>query len=306
MGDRRAAQSLSFDEAFTTPDDRRQRRGMEKGIAVGHRSRAVLNDTFRPDGHYCANRSHLDVAMSLTHITVALGQGERLQRIPPLLREKYEIAAAFSPRQHALIEQALGLVYDRLLSTKVQARFNDAQRPPEGGIGMRIDPTASKSWDHTLRTYASNALSFQIGRLTTGVLEEGKYKFPKISINAYLADPAGQLKIDRQYGLSLARAAYGTIVVYRDEPPKGQFALEINQHYLGQQGLYSQPDFWAGVITHEMCHNLGHGHPVPGDPNFERRHLYQMYLLQISVQTNGVFRYGDNENTNQFRCAMTE
>jgi hypothetical protein len=42
------------------------------------------------------------------------------------------------------------------------------------------------------------------------------------------------------------------------------FIIALNSDYIGNQSLwkgFSSPDYWAGVITHEMLHNLGLRHP---------------------------------------------
>ena len=50
--------------------------------------------------------------------------------------------------------------------------------------------------------------------------------------------------------------SYGSIVLN-----SGEFIVYLNRYYLGARGRdYTNTVFWAGVIVHEMLHNLGHTH----------------------------------------------
>lgn len=43
----------------------------------------------------------------------------------------------------------------------------------------------------------------------------------------------------------------------------GKFSVTLNTYFLGSSTYWvgRDPDYWAGTITHEMMHNLGHDHP---------------------------------------------
>jgi hypothetical protein len=232
--------------------------------------------------------------------------------ITPDKREGDVIDPGFTNAQQNLLRQALTILYGRLLTTKVQAAFNaQGGNPwPKGNQpGTQYDQASWQKFDSWLRDNHQNILSFQMGRFRDVIFDRKTAKFPKINVGRYYAVPNGPTKEDKEYGDSLARGPYGTVFIPRDkegkvQPPEGSFELAINAYFLGTklQVGYDNPNYWAGVLTHEMCHNLGHGHPLAGEAHFKNRHLYQMYLLQLSVATVGNFKFGDNQD--HFTCKI--
>jgi hypothetical protein len=80
---------------------------------------------------------------------------------------------------------------------------------------------------------------------------------------------------------------------------RGEFDIEINDWYLAndqQVGRHSSdPNYWAGVISHEAWHNLGHGHPPRrSDPNY---YQHQMVLHEMCIMQNSSIRYGHESAT---------
>lgn len=76
----------------------------------------------------------------------------------------------------------------------------------------------------------------------------------------------------------------------------GEFSIKLNFYHLGARGDGSSSAVWAGVIAHEMLHNLGHMH---GKGDY--RNSIQINALQQAV-TNAA---GGNQNiaaASHFRC----
>lgn len=57
--------------------------------------------------------------------------------------------------------------------------------------------------------------------------------------------------------LNLVSISFDEVSTFR---AKGEFDIELNLTRLGREGLESSPAAWAGVISHELLHNLGHYH----------------------------------------------
>lgn len=73
-------------------------------------------------------------------------------------------------------------------------------------------------------------------------------------------------------------------VVVEDDEVKGEFEIFINQRYLGTPERFSDPEYYAGVIMHELLHNLGHLHPK-GD----YRDYIQMIAFEKCFRADGKF-----------------
>ncbi len=73
-------------------------------------------------------------------------------------------------------------------------------------------------------------------------------------------------------------------VVVEDDFMTGTFEIHLNQHFLGTGGQYSDPVYYAGVIVHELLHNLGHLHPK-GD----YRDYLQMIAFEKCLRADGKF-----------------
>jgi hypothetical protein len=77
---------------------------------------------------------------------------------------------------------------------------------------------------------------------------------------------------------------------------EGEFDIQLNFSKLGGGGAYSSPAAWAGLIAHEMLHNLGHIH---GEGEYGTS-------LQINALQQAVYEAGKgNERiaaARYFRC----
>jgi hypothetical protein len=89
----------------------------------------------------------------------------------------------------------------------------------------------------------------------------------------------------------VARAPYNTVNLYWDWrfgewrlSDDSKFDITLNNYHLATGGIYSDPEYWAGTIAHEMGHNLGHQHPSPSDPNYSK---YQINILDEVIQNDG-------------------
>ncbi len=87
----------------------------------------------------------------------------------------------------------------------------------------------------------------------------------------------------------VARARYDTVTIYWDgdgwsSTGDSKFVITLNNYYVAAHGVYSNAEYWAGTIAHEMLHNLGHRHPNSSDPNYEK---YQINVVDEVIQNDG-------------------
>lgn len=215
--------------------------------------------------------------------------------IPLSLQEPAEISDGFTGQERSLIRESLAVFYARIFTTRVQSSFNRNGGNPHDDImpGASIDRDTFNNWDASLQENYRNALSLQLFRLTSAVMFDGHYKFPKIIVGDYYAKRDGDSEEDINYGDSLARAPLGTIFVKPSSDPgyQGCFRVNLNRYYLNapSEKRYQDPVYWASVITHEIGHNLGHKHPSADDNTY---HLYQINILEYALRSDGVFTYG--------------
>ncbi|MCB9870960.1 MAG: hypothetical protein H6836_02020 [Planctomycetes bacterium] len=104
-------------------------------------------------------------------------------------------------------------------------------------------------------------------------------RFPHVRIKAYhsTGNDWGRANTDRvQLRFSRGRATVS-----------GGFEIELNRYWLGSRGQGSDTNQWAGVIAHEMLHNLGHLHPVRGKVDDEIYRQHQINVFDAAVSANG-------------------
>lgn len=101
----------------------------------------------------------------------------------------------------------------------------------------------------------------------------------------------GYEKTRKGYSGWVARAPLNTVKIFWDWgleewrlSDDSKFDITLNNALLATGGIYSDPEYWAGTIAHEMAHNLGHRHPSPSDPNFSK---YQINVLDEVIQNDG-------------------
>lgn len=128
----------------------------------------------------------------------------------------------------------------------------------------------SGTWERT----NLNALNGGLGR--RDVLWAQLAHFPRatprpvVNVHPYASDGPdwGRANLD----LVTVRFSPGRFVY------EGEFNIQLNFRRLGGTGTHSSPAHWAGVICHEMLHNLGHLHDE-GD----YRPIIQINALQQAV-----------------------
>jgi hypothetical protein len=198
----------------------------------------------------------------------------------------------FDKAQEQLVIDALWTLYDRIFSTRVTKCYNEAFR--KGGYSIKGEYLSQQ--DKVLQQYPASMLAFQLSRLQAGI-SAGRFKFPGIVIIPYCLEG----------GPDWGRGPVGTVSVTRD-PDKsqadssvsGEFKVYLNRWYLNATSdkVYRDRNAWAGLLFHEMLHNLGHKHPDASDPGYSR---YQINLAQVALSSNGTFRLGDTGTA--ARCA---
>ena len=87
----------------------------------------------------------------------------------------------------------------------------------------------------------------------------------------------------------VARARYNTVTIYWDgdgwsSTEDSKFVITLNNYYVAAHDVYSDAEYWAGTIAHEMLHNLGHRHPNSDDPNYKK---YQINVVDEVIQNDG-------------------
>lgn len=206
--------------------------------------------------------------------TASFGAEERY-KIKNIAGFTIDFREEFGPLKE-LLTKALGRFY---------ARFLQVPNPPEIFTEAGVDLVDGFKKDDYDGASDRDILNHQLTRMRTA-LNAGE-EFPHITI---------------EYGFEkanwAARAQVNLMRVTCDDRFKckfdGQFKLQVNAYYLNNAALgrhYADPTYWAGVIAHELWHNLGHGHP--GSRDDKDYYLYQIILAEMSVMNDGKVKYGD-------------
>lgn len=175
----------------------------------------------------------------------------------------------FPQEERAILRAALNYVRYRLIANYVRSNAR--------AVAKRyfFDPDYSRAIGVPADREAPGGLIYrQTGQLL-------RFRFPDIVLRAYYEQndywanaPVGVVK-------TMYNAATSDDVT-------GQFTVNVNRYWLGAKGNGSNPEVWAGVLAHEMLHNLGHKHGKDeyGD------HL-QINAFDAAVRTNGRHKIGD-------------
>lgn len=195
-------------------------------------------------------------------------------------RIEYSYSSAFNDTEARVIRGAVNVVAKRMLDPRMFSNAKRVYRRWYANIpGRRIGSTAEfEAW---------------FTRVQLPILLEGG--FPRLRINAQYvprADwvgraPVGTVKTvfgaaPPQFGLT------GGASQWRPPVTEGSFEITLNKAYLGERdySLGRDEAYWAGVIAHEMLHNLGHTHPEGVyDGVFIRDY-------QNAIRHNGTYRPG--------------
>jgi len=141
---------------------------------------------------------------------------------------------------------------------------------PNAMRNSNILDTNQNRWD--LLYYQLSWLAQPIGDRKSGITA-----FPNIRIvGGYEAPVSGKLDWAGRAQLDLVQVR----AVGDNVQQNGEFKIELNRyHTLDTE--YQDPNVWAGIIVHEMLHNLGHDHAN----GYEIK--YQVNVMGDVVQTDG-------------------
>lgn len=156
------------------------------------------------------------------------------------------LAGTFNTTEATIINQAVSLVANRMLDGRMflwtRARY---RRWYATVPGRNFRSTAEfEAWFVRIQLAALSALGFP------GMTIRSRY------------DPRGSWVGEAH--VNRVRTEY-FVVNGRNRPSvTGAFDITLNTGLLGNAQYHAgrNPAYWAGVITHEMLHNLGHEHPV--------------------------------------------
>jgi len=251
-----------------------------------------------------ANRFRTDLARRWLSRVGAFGE------IPASMRRPAWIDPGFTQSERALLKRAVDIVYQRFLHTKVefnyltqtiidpalvraQIRRNNGRIPRDLRPIRAAYQNKSSVWPSAFGRFTDQQHPSMLGFMQRNLMRSSLTKeilFPAIEIRAAHAD-----EDDPKWGNAHAWAPVGSFDF--DAFLKGrhcQFELTVNRYYLGARSKreYTDPNFWASTIVHEMMHNLGHRHPYPVDHPTYR--LMEMNIFARCVGCNGGYCWGDS------------
>lgn len=186
----------------------------------------------------------------------------------------YQLDDAFSPEQKVLLRRAVESVNVRFAEAAVWANTMRNERK----FLLKEDAILDAS---IARNSGRNLLYYQLTYLKA-------YGYPKLNVHAFSK---------AEDTLGFAYTADKVILKFKTEDVKnfgkdtaevsGEFKIHLNRYHIGRAGDYSAHEFWAGVIAHEMLHNLGHSHPKDDYDEF-----LQIMSFQNAIRTNGTYKSG--------------
>jgi hypothetical protein len=186
------------------------------------------------------------------------------------------IDPAFSKAESDIIEEALRIVVQRIQQKRIWERVEEL---------------------HGISSLTSEALAFP------GLCDEPDIQKNLLFHQLYvLSLPNGEndtteafpnIYVRRGYAKEdwVARAPLNTVKIYLDGrlnewriTDSSKFDITLNDYYLGADGTYEEPEYWAGTFAHEMLHNLGHQHPDLTESVYNK---YQIVVIDHLVQSDG-------------------
>jgi len=180
--------------------------------------------------------------------------------------------------EETLIHQAVSIAIDRLQSTRIWQNTYDVAE-----TAFLTGNVMDNSNVRDARENRWHLLQHQLYWLSMPNADgDTEPAFPNIHIRARHDEEGGWL----------GKANLDLVVVHMTDggaTQRGEFDITLNRYYLAGGGKYDDPEEWASTIAHEMCHNLGHLHPKPGegDPSSDE---YQINALNNAVLCNGYYK----------------
>jgi hypothetical protein len=198
----------------------------------------------------------------------------------------WKIDSGFGIPETKLLTQSLAKFYERFVR---YSRVRGAAG--KQGVMLCEGFPYDDFLDYRTQNKWESYMIVQVNRIVLACIT-GKYiePFPKITIRR-----------GYEKGNWVARAQCSTMRVHNNSHRKdkscfdGQFVITVNDYYLNNRNEgqhYSDVGYWAGTIAHELLHNLGHNHPVPGDASYANYHLYQMVCMDSAIAQNWNYEYG--------------
>lgn len=224
------------------------------------------------------------LSIAVPSTVLAAQSGNRI-----LTCEGYTIDAQFGVKERAILTDAIGTFYARFLQHyydwesafyKTAAyHFQENVVPDYSGYPFERYGEA-RYWTHALmarmRYYFLPKSPSSLG-----------LPFPHITIN-YVNEPSEDFVAQAKVGIMHMHDAG-----HRDGPNwTGRFELDVNDWYVANGDYESgfDSDYWAGVIAHELLHNLGLRHPPSREEPSYYRH--QLILWEMAVMQDAPVRYG--------------
>jgi len=194
-------------------------------------------------------------------------------------RVNYSYSNAFNETEVRIIRDAVNVVAQRMLDPRM---FTNARRVYRRWYARVPD----RRFENT-REFEAWFTRVQLPILFEGHLPHLRIRAEFVPGDGVAHAPVGTVKTSYgaappQFGLT------GNATQWRTPVIQGTFEITLNKAYLGERD-YSpgrDADYWAGVIAHEMLHNLGHTHP---------KGVYDGVFIrdyQNAIRYNGNYRPG--------------
>lgn len=190
----------------------------------------------------------------------------------------YWIDEKFTAAEREFIKNALETAVDRIQEKDIWQEVSKTY-----GFAHPLADTISSSGFCNSIDIQRNLLFHQLSYLSKTTRKDSQEKFPKIYIYYDNIEPK-----EGELGW-VGYAYYNKVKISWNEEKsdwerEGDFELYLNKFFLKQDGIYKNPDYWAGTIAHEMLHNLGHQHPDALDDTYNK--------FQINVLANVIRNFG--------------